>query len=99
MTSSQLAMQSLHSQDTQYKGSEEYQSPIQTDKYLSTEKDIADFKELLNVNFNGANSKNLCATCWCLCNRYQLTKHRHLNHQLLTPRHFKDWRSFVNLAE
>ncbi len=41
-----------------------------TDRYMAPEdKVFREFGEFLKVNFNGANSKNLCVHCWCLCNR------------------------------
>jgi len=59
---------------------------------------FAEFGKFLEINFAGANSKNLCVQCWCLCNRYQMSKHKELNHRLLTPKYFKDQEAFINLA-
>lgn len=56
------------------------------------------FGTFLEANFAGANSKNLCVECWCLCNRYQMSKHKELGHRLLTPKYFKDIETFINLA-
>jgi hypothetical protein len=58
----------------------------------------AEYGKFLEINFAGANSKNLCVQCWCLCNRYQMSKHKELNHRLLTPKYFKDLEAFKNLA-
>jgi len=68
-------------------------------KYLQSEEHITQFKQFLLENFDAANSKNLCSRCWCLCNRYQMNKHKQMGHALLTPRHFKDWKTFCQLAD
>lgn len=70
-------------------------------KFISlTDDDTAccEYKKFLEENFAGANSKNLCVQCWCLCNRYQMSKHKELGHRLLTPKFFKDLISFRDLA-
>jgi len=70
-------------------------------KYFSPNEDpekVAEFSKFLLANFVGANSKNLCVQCWCLCNRYQMNKHKDLGHRLLTPKYFKDIEAFINLA-
>eukprot|EP00347_Sterkiella_histriomuscorum_P017817 403347871 len=57
-----------------------------------------EFGLFLIENFKGANSKNLCQNCWCLCNRYQMSKHKEQGHKLLTPKLFKDLEAFKSLA-
>ena len=57
------------------------------------------FVASLKENFNGSNSKNLCTFCWCLCNRYQMHKHKQQGHNVITPRYFNDKEKFIQLAE
>jgi len=47
------------------------QATAESNRYMETSSDISLFTDFLLDNFAGANSKNLCANCWCLCNRYQ----------------------------
>ena len=67
--------------------------------YLESPADISSFVRLLQANFASPNSKNLCLVCWCLCNRYQQAHHKHAGHQTLTPRFFKDWPSYISIAD
>jgi len=60
--------------------------------------EFEEFCAMLKANFEGANSKNLCVWCWCLCNRYQMNRHKEMGHQIQTPRLFKDGQSFIELA-
>ena len=56
--------------------------------------------ETMIANYENINSKNLCATCWCFCSRYQVKKHEEVGHtEIFTPRWFKDAKTFVKLAE
>ena len=69
------------------------------ERYMQIGDDVfKEFGNFLQINFAGANSKNLCVHCWCLCNRYQMSKHKELGHRLLTPKYFKDLDAYVSLA-
>ena len=60
--------------------------------FLCEEESIRKFSAQLSDNYADNNSKNVCATCWCFCNRYQTQKHKsEMGHTVLTPRYVKDW--------
>jgi uncharacterized lipoprotein len=68
--------------------------------FMSSEEDVKQFTKMLVANYADNNSKNVCATCWCFCNRYQTQKHKsEMGHTVLTPRFVRDWQSFKQLAE
>ena len=55
--------------------------------------------EILQANYIDVNSKNLCATCWCLCSRYQWKQHKEVGHlNIVTPKWFKDIKEFFRLC-
>lgn len=63
--------------------------------FLAEEDSIKQYNTMLIENYSDNNSKNVCATCWCFCNRYQTQKHKsEMGHTVLTPRYVKDWSTF-----
>jgi hypothetical protein len=68
--------------------------------FLTDDDAIKKFSAQLTDNYADNNSKNVCATCWCFCNRYQTQKHKSdMGHTVLTPRYVKDWSTFRQLAD
>jgi hypothetical protein len=77
-------------------------STLKVNKWINPLEDPEEFNQFgkfLEENFAGANSKNLCLQCWCLCNRYQMSKHKEQKHRILTPKLYKDLEAFKSLAD
>lgn len=56
------------------------------------------FINLLEQNFAGPNPKSVCVECWELITRPQVKLHKDQGHEIVTPKHCKDEKTFLALC-